>query len=89
MQIDARPSSAMGREGCVRCVGVVTPACSQPAAAIVHLLTENFLFFFCLALVLAVDTTRVEILEADPEVAGSDYINANYIRVSPESLFAQ
>lgn len=32
--------------------------------------------------VLSVDTTRVEIREADPDVSGSDYINANYIRVS-------
>ncbi|XP_075882657.1 tyrosine-protein phosphatase non-receptor type 11b isoform X3 [Nelusetta ayraudi] len=30
--------------------------------------------------ILPFDTTRVEILEADPDVAGSDYINANYIR---------
>lgn len=30
----------------------------------------------------AVDTTRVTIREADPDVPGSDYINANYIRVS-------
>lgn len=34
----------------------------------------------------AVDTTRVQIKEADPDVPGSDYINANYIRVIP--LFA-
>lgn len=40
-----------------------------------------FLFFFRF-FVPPVDTTRVEILEADPDVAGSDYINANYIRVS-------
>lgn len=32
--------------------------------------------------VFSVDTTRVEIKEADPDVPGSDYINANYIRVS-------
>ncbi|KAG7226864.1 hypothetical protein INR49_022159 [Caranx melampygus] len=30
--------------------------------------------------ILPFDTTRVEIREADPDVAGSDYINANYIR---------
>lgn len=42
-----------------------------------------------MALVPAVDTTRVEILEADPDVAGSDYINANYIRVSRESLIVR
>lgn len=30
----------------------------------------------------SVDTTRVEIRETDPDVPGSDYINANYIRVS-------
>lgn len=34
----------------------------------------------------SVDTTRVEIREADPDVLGSDYINANYIRVSPFSI---
>lgn len=44
-------------------------------------------FFFFLVLVPVVDTTRVEILEADPEVAGSDYINANYIRVSLQTPF--
>ncbi|KAM7404323.1 hypothetical protein PAMP_011683 [Pampus punctatissimus] len=27
-----------------------------------------------------IDTTRVEITEADPDIPGSDYINANYIR---------
>ncbi|XP_075882655.1 tyrosine-protein phosphatase non-receptor type 11b isoform X2 [Nelusetta ayraudi] len=37
--------------------------------------------------ILPFDTTRVEILEADPDVAGSDYINANYIRVI--SVFRQ
>uniref|UniRef100_A0A8C4I5E0 protein-tyrosine-phosphatase n=1 Tax=Dicentrarchus labrax TaxID=13489 RepID=A0A8C4I5E0_DICLA len=31
--------------------------------------------------ILPFDTTRVEIREADPDVPGSDYINANYIRV--------
>uniref|UniRef100_A0A8C4ZVM6 Protein-tyrosine-phosphatase n=1 Tax=Gadus morhua TaxID=8049 RepID=A0A8C4ZVM6_GADMO len=30
--------------------------------------------------ILPFDTTRVELREVDPEVAGSDYINANYIR---------
>uniref|UniRef100_A0A671XZB1 protein-tyrosine-phosphatase n=1 Tax=Sparus aurata TaxID=8175 RepID=A0A671XZB1_SPAAU len=30
--------------------------------------------------ILPFDTTRVEIREADPDVLGSDYINANYIR---------
>ncbi|XP_073326002.1 tyrosine-protein phosphatase non-receptor type 11b isoform X1 [Pagrus major] len=30
--------------------------------------------------ILPFDTTRVEIREADPDVPGSDYINANYIR---------
>ncbi|KAM8829506.1 tyrosine-protein phosphatase non-receptor type 11b isoform X1 [Synchiropus splendidus] len=30
--------------------------------------------------ILPFDTTRVEIQESDPEVPGSDYINANYIR---------
>uniref|UniRef100_A0A8C1GA81 Tyrosine-protein phosphatase non-receptor type n=1 Tax=Cyprinus carpio TaxID=7962 RepID=A0A8C1GA81_CYPCA len=30
--------------------------------------------------ILPFDTTRVQIKEADPDVAGSDYINANYIR---------
>ena len=34
----------------------------------------------------SVDTTRVEIREADPDVLGSDYINANYIRVSLFSI---
>lgn len=59
------------------------PCCRAP-------LTENcsfffFFFFSChcrFAFAPAVDTTRVEILEADPDVPGSDYINANYIRVS-------
>ncbi|XP_011474970.1 tyrosine-protein phosphatase non-receptor type 11 isoform X1 [Oryzias latipes] len=32
--------------------------------------------------ILPFDTTRVVIRDADPEVAGSDYINANYIRQS-------
>uniref|UniRef100_A0AAY4EBK9 protein-tyrosine-phosphatase n=1 Tax=Denticeps clupeoides TaxID=299321 RepID=A0AAY4EBK9_9TELE len=32
--------------------------------------------------ILPFDTTRVTIREADPDVPGSDYINANYIRVS-------
>uniref|UniRef100_A0AAQ6II23 protein-tyrosine-phosphatase n=1 Tax=Anabas testudineus TaxID=64144 RepID=A0AAQ6II23_ANATE len=32
--------------------------------------------------ILPFDTTRVEISETDPDVPGSDYINANYIRVS-------
>uniref|UniRef100_A0A4W5KTK7 protein-tyrosine-phosphatase n=1 Tax=Hucho hucho TaxID=62062 RepID=A0A4W5KTK7_9TELE len=32
--------------------------------------------------ILPFDTTRVEIREADADVPGSDYINANYIRVS-------
>uniref|UniRef100_A0A7N6FAI5 protein-tyrosine-phosphatase n=1 Tax=Anabas testudineus TaxID=64144 RepID=A0A7N6FAI5_ANATE len=31
--------------------------------------------------ILPFDTTRVEISETDPDVPGSDYINANYIRV--------
>lgn len=35
-----------------------------------------------LFLCVVVDTTRVTIREADPDVSGSDYINANYIRVS-------
>ncbi|KAM7410906.1 hypothetical protein PAMA_021057 [Pampus argenteus] len=30
--------------------------------------------------ILPFDTTRVEITEADPDIPGSDYINANYIR---------
>lgn len=30
----------------------------------------------------AVDTTRVQIKEVDSDALGSDYINANYIRVS-------
>lgn len=34
----------------------------------------------------SVDTTRVEIREADPDVPGSDYMNANYIRVSLFSI---
>uniref|UniRef100_A0A3Q4HT37 protein-tyrosine-phosphatase n=1 Tax=Neolamprologus brichardi TaxID=32507 RepID=A0A3Q4HT37_NEOBR len=32
--------------------------------------------------ILPFDTTRVEIREMDPDVPGSDYINANYIRVN-------
>uniref|UniRef100_A0A8C5HPB4 Tyrosine-protein phosphatase non-receptor type n=1 Tax=Gouania willdenowi TaxID=441366 RepID=A0A8C5HPB4_GOUWI len=32
--------------------------------------------------ILPFDTTRVEIKDSDPDVPGSDYINANYIRVS-------
>lgn len=36
--------------------------------------------------VFSVDTTRVEISEMDPDVPGSDYINANYIRVSVFSI---
>ncbi|XP_054645985.1 tyrosine-protein phosphatase non-receptor type 11b isoform X1 [Dunckerocampus dactyliophorus] len=32
--------------------------------------------------ILPFDTTRVEIRDMDPEVPGSDYINANYIRVT-------
>uniref|UniRef100_A0A669BPC3 protein-tyrosine-phosphatase n=1 Tax=Oreochromis niloticus TaxID=8128 RepID=A0A669BPC3_ORENI len=32
--------------------------------------------------ILPFDTTRVEIREMDPDVLGSDYINANYIRVN-------
>ena len=45
------------------------------------------LLTFCCALMTAwllvsVDTTRVEIMEIDPDLPGSDYINANYIRVS-------
>ncbi|XP_064812006.1 tyrosine-protein phosphatase non-receptor type 11-like isoform X1 [Oncorhynchus masou masou] len=35
--------------------------------------------------ILPFDTTRVEIREADTDVPGSDYINANYIRVSSGS----
>uniref|UniRef100_A0A674BU63 protein-tyrosine-phosphatase n=1 Tax=Salmo trutta TaxID=8032 RepID=A0A674BU63_SALTR len=35
--------------------------------------------------ILPFDTTRVEIREADTDVPGSDYINANYIRVNPDS----
>lgn len=31
----------------------------------------------------AVDTTRVQIKEVDSDALGSDYINANYIRVMP------
>ncbi|XP_061656506.1 tyrosine-protein phosphatase non-receptor type 11b isoform X3 [Syngnathoides biaculeatus] len=34
--------------------------------------------------ILPFDTTRVEIRDADPDVPGSDYINANYIRGSRE-----
>ncbi|XP_019718692.1 tyrosine-protein phosphatase non-receptor type 11b isoform X3 [Hippocampus comes] len=34
--------------------------------------------------ILPFDTTRVEIRDADPDVPGSDYINANYIRGSHE-----
>ncbi|XP_061527881.1 tyrosine-protein phosphatase non-receptor type 11b isoform X3 [Phycodurus eques] len=34
--------------------------------------------------ILPFDTTRVEIRDADPDVPGSDYINANYIRGSQE-----
>lgn len=33
-------------------------------------------------IVFPVDTTRVEIMETDSDLPGSDYINANYIRVS-------
>uniref|UniRef100_A0AAQ6A840 protein-tyrosine-phosphatase n=1 Tax=Amphiprion ocellaris TaxID=80972 RepID=A0AAQ6A840_AMPOC len=36
--------------------------------------------------ILPFDTTRVEIREMDPDVPGSDYINANYIRVSLLSI---
>uniref|UniRef100_A0A8C7IMX5 protein-tyrosine-phosphatase n=1 Tax=Oncorhynchus kisutch TaxID=8019 RepID=A0A8C7IMX5_ONCKI len=36
--------------------------------------------------ILPFDTTRVEIREADTDVPGSDYINANYIRVSSGSV---
>uniref|UniRef100_A0A8C6SXT1 protein-tyrosine-phosphatase n=2 Tax=Neogobius melanostomus TaxID=47308 RepID=A0A8C6SXT1_9GOBI len=32
--------------------------------------------------ILPFDTTRVEIRETDPDIPGSDYINANYIQVS-------
>ncbi|XP_051915749.1 tyrosine-protein phosphatase non-receptor type 11b isoform X1 [Hippocampus zosterae] len=35
--------------------------------------------------ILPFDTTRVEIRDADPDVPGSDYINANYIRGSHEA----
>lgn len=44
------------------------------------LCTNSFYFVF------SVDTTRVEIREMDPDVPGSDYINANYIRVSVFSI---
>uniref|UniRef100_A0A3Q4I0C6 protein-tyrosine-phosphatase n=1 Tax=Neolamprologus brichardi TaxID=32507 RepID=A0A3Q4I0C6_NEOBR len=37
--------------------------------------------------ILPFDTTRVEIREMDPDVPGSDYINANYIRVSEGKVF--
>uniref|UniRef100_A0A7N6AFE5 protein-tyrosine-phosphatase n=1 Tax=Anabas testudineus TaxID=64144 RepID=A0A7N6AFE5_ANATE len=37
--------------------------------------------------ILPFDTTRVEISETDPDVPGSDYINANYIRVNFVYLF--
>lgn len=80
----------------LRCVGVVVV--TQAAHSLLSL-SRTFngktvlflfvLFFFCLALAPAVDTTRVEILEADPDVAGSDYINANYIRVRLLSLIAR
>lgn len=33
-------------------------------------------------IIFPVDTTRVEIMETDSDLPGSDYINANYIRVS-------
>uniref|UniRef100_H3CZX7 Tyrosine-protein phosphatase non-receptor type n=1 Tax=Tetraodon nigroviridis TaxID=99883 RepID=H3CZX7_TETNG len=36
--------------------------------------------------ILPFDTTRVEIKETDSDLAGSDYINANYIRVSLFSI---
>lgn len=36
-----------------------------------------------LTLFFSVDTTRVELQEVDPDVPGSDYINANCIIVSP------
>lgn len=36
--------------------------------------------------VFPVDTTRVEIMETDSDLPGSDYINANYIRVSLFSI---
>lgn len=36
--------------------------------------------------VFPVDTTRVEIIETDSDLPGSDYINANYIRVSLFSI---
>uniref|UniRef100_A0A669F0D0 protein-tyrosine-phosphatase n=1 Tax=Oreochromis niloticus TaxID=8128 RepID=A0A669F0D0_ORENI len=38
--------------------------------------------------ILPFDTTRVEIREMDPDVLGSDYINANYIRVSGKVFIA-
>lgn len=38
--------------------------------------------YFQSSLYVVVDTTRVTIREADPDVPGSDYINANYIKVS-------
>lgn len=40
--------------------------------------------FLIISLCITVDTTRVEIKEADRDVPGSDYINANYIRVSAQ-----
>lgn len=76
-----------GKGGGVRAVCGRGCGHSRRAAAAVHLSTENCSCFFCFLFffrffVPPVDTTRVEILEADPDVAGSDYINANYIRVS-------
>uniref|UniRef100_A0A672JAV3 protein-tyrosine-phosphatase n=1 Tax=Salarias fasciatus TaxID=181472 RepID=A0A672JAV3_SALFA len=38
--------------------------------------------------ILPFDTTRVEIRDADPDVLGSDYINANYIRVKGKVFIA-
>lgn len=45
-----------------------------------------FICTCCLVLLLVVDHTRVVLRDGDPRIPGSDYINANYIRV-PNSAF--
>lgn len=47
-----------------------------------HLPSLSTLFFFP-----QVNETRVTLKDTDPNVVGSDYINANYVRVSLQSLW--
>lgn len=57
--------------------------------SVVHFVSVHVQYFAstcCLLLMLVVDHTRVVLRDGDPRIPGSDYINANYIRV-PNSAF--